>query len=148
MRREYFFVWAGAAAAAITVAIVAPMAFAAAVAAAAGGAVLYWLGRCRHSGRLGLLPPTTNADGTRTPARWYCDNCGRSWPAGLEHDSTPVVRFTGYDQTKLPAAARRAAALEKQLQSLAVRRAGLVVPRVDTPVVANVTPINQRRAAR
>jgi hypothetical protein len=148
MKREYFFVWAGAAAAAITWALVAPVAFATAVAVAAGGAALYWLGRCRHSGRLGLLPPTTDADGTRLPARWYCDACGRSWPARLEHDTAPIVRFSGYDQSKLPAAARRAAALEKQRQSLAVRRAGLASTRVHQRVAATVTPIGQRRAAR
>ena len=114
--------------------------------AAAG---LVWLSRCRHSGGLGLLPPTTADDGTRTPAKWYCDACGRAWPIGLEHERTPVVRFSGYDQSKLPASARRAAAHDKQRHSLAVKRAGLVV-RADTAagVRGNVTSINQRRAAR
>jgi hypothetical protein len=148
MKREYFFVWAGAALAGIALAVAVPMAFVAMVAAAAGGAGLYWLARCRHGDRLGLQPPTTAADGSRLPARWYCDSCGRSWPVGLEHDRSPIVRFSGYDQSKLPAAARRAAALDKQRQSLAVRRAGLVIPRVETPATANVTSITERRVAR
>jgi hypothetical protein len=58
------------------------------------------------------------------------------------------VRFSGYDQSKLPAAARRAAALEKQRQALAIRRAGIVTPRIESPVAAaNVTSINKRRVA-
>jgi hypothetical protein len=148
MKRGYFYVWAGAAVAAGAMVVVAPVAFAVSAVVAAGGWVLYKFSRCRHGGPLGLLPPTVNPDGTRTPAQWYCDSCGRSWPVGLEHDRTPVVRFAGYDQTKLPAAARRAAALDKQRQSLAVRRAGLAMPRVESRSAANVTPISQRRAAR
>lgn len=149
MKREYFFVWAATASAGVALAFTVPMAFVAMLAAAAGGAVLYWFGRCHHGDRLGLLPPTMAADGTRLPARWYCDNCGRTWAAGLEHDRSPVVRFSGYDQSKLPAAARRAATLDKQRQALAIRRAGLVTPRVEaTTATANVTSINERRAAR
>lgn len=112
------------------------------------GFALFWIGRCRHGGRLGLLPPTLTEDGTRLPARWFCDACGRSWPAGLESERATIVRFSGYDQTKLPAAARRAAALEKQRHSLAVKRAGLTRPEnLETPAPANVTSINDRRVA-
>ncbi|ODS56125.1 MAG: hypothetical protein ABS36_06810 [Acidobacteria bacterium SCN 69-37] len=131
-------------------AVAAPVMMGVAAAAAAAGLLLYWFGRCRHGGRLGLLPPTTNADGSRTPARWYCDQCGRSWPAGLdEHDSAPVVRFSGYDPSKLPAAARRAAMLEKQRQALAVKRAGLGAARAEAPAAASatVTSITRRRVA-
>jgi hypothetical protein len=148
MKREYFFVWAAVALAGAALALTVPMVFLATMATSAGGAVLYWFGRCHHGDRLGLLPPTAGADGARLPARWYCDRCGRSWPAGLDHDRSPVVRFSGYDQSKLPAAARRAAALEKQRQALAIRRAGIVTPRIEAPVaVANVTSITKRRVA-
>ena len=148
MKRGYFVAWAAVAVAGAVLAVAVPMAFVSTVAVVAGGVILYRFGRCHHGARLGLLPPTTAADGARLPARWYCDSCGRSWPAGLEHDRSPVVRFSGYDQSKFPAAARRAAAFEKQRQSLAVRRAGLVTPRIARPTAANVTSINDRRAAR
>lgn len=146
MKRQFVLLWGVSAAAVSALAMVAPAVLLGGMAVGVGAGFLYWFGRCHHRGRLGLLPPTTSADGSRTPARWYCDSCGRSWPAGLEHDRTPIVRFSGYDQTKLPAAARRAATLEKQRQSLAVRRAGLVVPRVEAPPVARVTSITDRRA--
>jgi hypothetical protein len=148
MKRHYLIGWGAVAGAAAALALSAPLVFAAALATAAAGAALYWFGRCRHGDRLGLLPPTLASDGSRAPARWYCDRCGRSWPAGLDHDRSPVVRFSGYDQSKLPAAARRAAALEKQRQALAIRRAGIVTPRIESPVAAaNVTSINKRRVA-
>lgn len=148
MKREYFVVWAVTALAGVVLAAAAPMVFVSTAAVAVGAVILYRFGRCRHGAGLGLLPPTTAADGTRLPARWYCDSCSRSWPAGLEHDRSPVVRFSGYDQSKFPAAARRAAALDKQRQSLAIRRAGLVTPRIEPPAAANVTSIHDRRAAR
>lgn len=89
------------------------------------GAACAWLGRCRHAGRLGLLPPVRDADGVMQSARWYCDACGRSWEAHFDHDRRPVVRYAGYDQTKLPQAARRAAQHERRRQAMAVQRAGL-----------------------
>lgn len=148
MTSQQFALAATVAAGAVVLAVIAPMIVLAA--AAAGGVVtfFYWLGRCHHRGPLGLLPPTTGDDGVRRPARWYCDTCGRSWPANLEPDRTPIVRFSGFDQSKLPAAARRAAALDKQRHSLAVRRAGLANHRPVTPAPANVMSISQRRAAR
>jgi hypothetical protein len=84
---------------------------------------IWLMTRCRHPGRLGLLPPSPLPDGTRVPARWYCDQCGASWPAAIEHDTTPVMRYSGFDQSKAPAAARRAAEEERKRQALAVRRA-------------------------
>lgn len=131
--------------------VMAPMAAAVLAGIASVGLGLYWLGTCRHSGPLGLLPPTTADDGTRLPARWYCDACGKSWPAGLESDHAPVVRFSGYDESKLPAAARRAAAFEKQRTALAAKRAGLSAARpepqasVGTPIQpANVRSIDRK----
>jgi hypothetical protein len=87
------------------------------------GVAVWLLTQCRHPGRLGLLPPTVKADGTREPARWFCDQCGKSWPAAIEHESTPIVRYSGFDQTKAPAAARRASEADRKRQALAVRRA-------------------------
>ncbi len=95
------------------------------VAAIAGGAVLVWrLSRCPHSGPLGLQPPVTNPDGTRTPAMWFCDRCGKSWPAGFEHDAHVVTRFVGYDESKAASAAKRAEELSRQQRALALKRAG------------------------
>jgi hypothetical protein len=136
---------------AIVLAVVAPTVFL--VMAGLGAAVAFfaWFGRCHHTGGLGLLPPVTDADGSRQPARWYCDSCGRSWPADLEHERRPIVRYSGYDETKLPAAARRAAVAERQRQTLAVQRAGIAGRRADRAPAApasaaNVTSISRRRA--
>src|SRR5215216_2402767 len=88
-----------------------------------GAAVLGFLaarlGRCHHSSP-GLLPPTTQDDGTRLGARWFCDSCGHTWPAGFERDTRPVVRYQGYDESKAIAAARRADTLAKQQRGLAL----------------------------
>jgi hypothetical protein len=118
-------------------------------------AACYWLTRCGHKGRLGLLPPMTDADGVAQPAHWYCSDCGRSWPAHFERDSTPIQRYAGYDPSKLPQAARRAAQLDRRLQVLAVQRAGITAPRAEavlaTPAPAaapaTVAHIDQRRRA-
>jgi len=94
---------------------------------------IVWVGsRCRHSGPLGLLPPVTVADGTHLPARWFCDSCGKAWPVGLSHDHTPVIKYVGYDQSKAPAAARRASDLERKTQELALRRAGITGARTSS----------------
>jgi hypothetical protein len=87
--------------------------------------VVIWAMQCRHRGPLGLLPSVTDATGQRLPPRWYCDDCGRSWPADLEHQQTPVQRFKGYDESKAVSAARRANELEMAQRALAIRRAGL-----------------------
>jgi hypothetical protein len=86
---------------------------------------LWKFGRCPHPRPLGLLPPTTDAKGTRTPAQWYCGQCGERFPAAFEHDHTPIQRFEGYDETKARNAARRASDLEDRRRQLAVRRAGM-----------------------
>ena len=147
MKRDYLLLGTGVVVGAAALAVTAPRLLLVGAAVAATTAALAWVARCRHRDGLGLLPASNNADGTRTPARWYCDSCGRSWPAGFERDRAPVVRFTGYDQSKLPAAARRADLLARQRQELAVRRAGLVTPRVEAPPVA-VATFGERRSAR
>ncbi len=92
---------------------------------AAATGVAGWCFKCRHPGPLGLLPPVDEASGIRMPARWYCDRCGHSWPAGIDHGRPPVPRFTGYDESKAIGAARRAEELSVRQRDLAVRRAGL-----------------------
>jgi hypothetical protein len=112
---------------------------------AAAIAVAGWrLVPCRHPGPLGLLPPRHDGD-AEVPARWFCDKCGRSWPAQFERDHHPIYRFAGYDPNKAKAAARRADELLRQQRALAVRRAGLAVRRADTRArraeSADVVPI-------
>jgi hypothetical protein len=80
--------------------------------------------RCHHPAPLGLLPPTTDADGTRLPARWFCERCGGTWPAGFEHEHRPIPRYEGFDQSKAPEAARRADDLYKKKHAMALKRAG------------------------
>jgi hypothetical protein len=110
-----------------------------------GVAGLVWVcSRCRHTGPLGLLPPITLADGTKQPARWFCSTCGKEWPAGLDHDTAPIVKYSGFDESKARTAAKRALELERRTQELAVRRAGLAVSRVgpqqSTPTPASSAP--------
>jgi hypothetical protein len=113
----------------VAVAFAAPVAVAAASGAALLGGAWWLTARCRHTGQLGLLPPTTMADGSRLPARWFCDSCGRTWDASFERDSVPVVKYSGYDQTKAPLAAKQAADLRERQQAAAVRRAGYATTR-------------------
>ena len=80
--------------------------------------------RCSHPGPLGLLPPITLPDGSRTPAQWFCDNCGKSWPANFEREQRPIPRFEGYDESKAASAAKRADDLYKRQHAMAVKRAG------------------------
>lgn len=107
------------------------------------------LGRCRHPGPLGLLPPTHEPDGSVVPARWFCDGCGRTWPAVFEREQRPVARFVGYDQTKATAAARRAEDLARRQRALALRRAGIVTAatngRRSVARGAEVVPILRKR---
>lgn len=93
--------------------------------AALGAMSVWWFGRCHHPSPLGLLPPTTDADGTRQPARWFCGACGASWAAAFDRDREPIRRFDGFDSSKAEHAARRADELERRQRVLAVRRAGL-----------------------
>jgi hypothetical protein len=113
----------------IVMAVFTPIALAGVAGVALLGGAWWMLARCRHRDRLGLLPPTTLADGTRLSARWYCDECGKTWNASFERDTAPVVKFTGYDQSKAPAAARQAAELRERQQAAAVRRAGYAARR-------------------
>jgi len=145
--RSHVLRWTGVMAGGAAVALLAPTTFLAVLVVGVAGGLVYWYGRCRHRSGVGLLPPMTRQDGVRIPARWYCDSCGRVWPAGLERDAAPVVRYSGYDQSKFPAAARRAAAVDKQRQVLAVRRAGAPT-RIASPAPASVTSITHRRVAR
>ncbi len=91
----------------------------------AAAAIVAWAVRCRHRGPLGLLPSVVDEAGQRLPARWYCDDCGRSWAANFEHGHTPVQRFKGYDESKAVTSARRAQELELAQRALAIRRAGI-----------------------
>lgn len=92
---------------------------------AAVGALMWQFARCRHSGPLGLLPPVHDETGALVPARWYCDRCGKSWPAVFEREQQPITRFAGYDESKAPAASRRADELARRQRALAMRRAGI-----------------------
>jgi hypothetical protein len=122
-------------------------------AAALGGAAAVLIGarafRCSHPGPLGLLPPTTAGDGTRTPAQWFCDSCGKTWPAVFEREQRPIRRFEGYDASKAAEAARRADDLYKRQQAMAMRRAGLATrrTRAERPQ-ADVVPIEPLRRAK
>lgn len=99
------------------------------LATAVAAAGLWQFGRCHHPGPLGLLPPSTDDAGQPVPARWFCDACGKSWPAAFEHGQPPVRRFEGYDPSKAVTAAKRADDLARRQRALAVRRAGLEAPR-------------------
>jgi hypothetical protein len=81
--------------------------------------------RCSHQGPLGLWPAMVNEAGEHVPARWFCDQCGRSWPAGIERGRPPVQKFAGYDPSKAVQSAQRATELELRQRALAVRRAGI-----------------------
>jgi hypothetical protein len=100
---------------------------------------------CRHPGPLGLLPPVTSRDGTRSSAQWFCDRCGKTWAASFEREHTPVLRFNGYDQSKAVDAARRADELERRQRTLALRRAGLSPPRRRPEREAEVVPMMLRQ---
>ena len=102
--------------------------------------------RCRHASPA-LLPPTTALDGSRVAARWCCHECGKTWPAAFEHDTRPIQKYSGYDESKAIAAARRAEHLSKQQRDLAVRRSGLAgrpsARKVARPVSADVVAITR-----
>ena len=105
------------------------------------GAVALWrAGHCSHPRPLGLVPPVVDDDGTRHPARWFCGQCGRYFPADFAHQQRPVQRFSGYDESKAPEAARRAAALSDRQRELAVRRAGMSKRPAPTPPARSTRP--------
>lgn len=96
------------------------------------GAVLLALGLigwrlsvCPHHGPLALLPSTTDLDGAKLPARWFCDACGKTWAANLEKPQTPIQKFKGYDESKATQSAKRARELVESTRILAARRAGV-----------------------
>jgi hypothetical protein len=95
-----------------------------------GLVALAWRFRCLHRGPLSLLPAVTDFTGEKLPARWYCDRCGRSWPAQFEHETKPIQKYIGYDEKKAAAAIERAQTLEDQKRSIAMQRAGLRQARI------------------
>lgn len=103
---------------------------------------------CRHPGPLGLLPPVTNADGTRSAAHWFCDRCGKTWAASFEREQTPIRRYDGFDQSKAQDAARRADELERRQRTLALRRAGLTPNRRRPAREAEVVPLLSLRQVK
>jgi hypothetical protein len=112
------------------------------------------LSTCSHPSPLALLPATTELDGTPLPPRWFCDRCGKSWPANFEKEQKPVYKFNGYDESKAVHAARRATELADRQRQLALQRAGLraaskraktVREPVHAPDSADVVPIGQGR---
>ena len=112
--------------------------------AGAVGAAFWWMGRCHHPRPLALLPPVTGEDGRRQPAQWFCAQCGERFPANFEQERVPIPRFSGYDESKAVASARRAADLEQRQRQLAVKRAGMTKrPTTSRPVVSIQ---DQRRA--
>jgi len=125
------------------------------VPALVGLAALAWRFRCLHSGPLSLLPAVTEFTGEKLPARWYCDRCGRSWPAEFLHETRPVQKFVGYDEKKAGLAIERAQMLDDQRRSIAMQRAGLrqtrivrrrrVVNGAAEPTHPNVVPIGDVR---
>src|SRR4051794_28527322 len=117
---------------------------------------LAWRYRCAHREPLALLPPVTDDQGQRVPARWFCSRCGETWTAQFAHDRKPVPKFVGFDEKKAVRAAERAILLEEQRRSIAMQRAGLTRPRIQRkprrvpadPVevaAANVVPIGDIR---
>lgn len=91
----------------------------------AAGVMAWRVSLCPHAGPLALLPATTDLDGSPLPVRWYCDDCGRAWAANFDKDSTPVKKFTGYDESKAVTSAKRAAEHAEQQRHSAMKRAGL-----------------------
>jgi hypothetical protein len=87
---------------------------------------LWFASKCPHNGPLGLLPPVNDADGRQIPARWFCPDCSLEWPAAIEHGHQPVMRFSGYDESKASAARLRASQLETQQRTLALARGGMI----------------------
>lgn len=83
-----------------------------------------WLWRCPHHGPLALLPATTRMDGTPDPARWFCQDCGKTWPANFDKTTEPIQKFTGYDEAKAVQSAQRAKDHEDRQRKLALARGG------------------------
>jgi hypothetical protein len=98
-----------------------------------------WLGgRCWHRD-ISLLPPVPGGGPDREYARWHCNGCGATWPAGLESSTRPRPVYSGFDQAKAEQAAVRADTLERERRRLAVDRAGLSKKAPVTVVVETVS---------
>ena len=93
-------------------------------ATAIASVVAVGMNRCRHP-YPALQPAMRDDGGELQPARWYCHDCGRSWAAIFERETTPVLRYSGFEQEKAIEAARRADELDARRRALAVDRAGL-----------------------
>jgi hypothetical protein len=78
--------------------------------------------RCPHR-HATLQPAIPGAGPDRDHARWYCDQCGHEWAAGISLDRKPRTVFEGYDEQKAMRGAARADAVERQRWRLASRRA-------------------------
>lgn len=105
-------------------------------------AIAWLLMRCPHTGPLALLPASTDFLGTARPPRWFCDGCGREWPAHFERAQTPVQKFSGYDESKAVRAAEREAEMVEARRRLALTRAA-------TPAAAKkATPAEPVRLVR
>jgi hypothetical protein len=87
--------------------------------------IVYQFGRCSHQRPLALLPASVDINGEALPPRWYCDHCGKEWPAHFDKDRVPIQRFTGYDESKAVSAAKRADQLRERRRLMAIERAGL-----------------------
>jgi len=79
--------------------------------------------RCRHR-HATLQPPVHNGGPDRDHARWYCDRCGATWPAGFAAETKPRLIYGGYDEHKAIRSAARADTLEKERRRVAGKRAG------------------------
>ena len=126
-----------------------PVTWSAIAVAGVGGWAIWRFGGCPHPRPLSLLPPVNGPGDERVPARWFCGRCGQAWPAALDRLHPPIQRFHGYDATKAPQAARRAAALEQRLRELAIQRGGM--RKAASPATASPTrtaPAAETRAAK
>jgi hypothetical protein len=112
--------------------------------ATAVGDGIWWLVRCHHPRPLGLLPPSTDENGNRLAAQWFCGHCGKKFPARFEHDHAPIQRFEGFDPIKAQNSARRAADFEQRTRKLAVKRSGIKKRQTPAPTPAPaVSPVNR-----
>jgi len=96
--------------------------------------VVTWvIGRqCAHP-HATLLPPVASAGPDRDHARWYCDQCGREWPALISSGARPRAVYEGFDEALAARAAARADTLERQRRRLANKRSAVPVIRERPP---------------
>jgi hypothetical protein len=77
--------------------------------------------QCAHP-HASLLPPVAGAGPDRDHARWYCDRCGREWPATINDGARPRAVYEGFDEALAARSAARAESLERQRRRLADKR--------------------------